>query len=133
MPKAPNYWIPPLPPLEILRRVDACLARFFDHYQIADFKEAEKLWFDWYDDTVRPKTSFYCYIDGGTTGGRTFEDGGIRLQHPEDWKRSKNTSTKRPWVRMVIHEWAHFLLWSHEEEKAEKFERLYASRLREKS
>ena len=132
MPKTPTYWTPPHPPLEILRRVDGLLAKFFDCYQVEDYEKAESAWFDWYG-CLHPETEFFRYIDGGRTGGRTYENGKIHLQHPEDWKRSSNVSTKRRWIRTVVHEWGHYLLWSHAEEKAEKFEREYASLIRQKA
>ena len=126
-----GYWIPELPTAEVCDLINTHLGEFFDRYQDADFEKAEAAFFDHYA-SVHPATTFYRYLDGGKTGGRTFEDGKINLQHPEDWKRGKKYNSKRRWVRTVIHEWAHFLLYSHAEEKAEKYERSFVSIIRRK-
>lgn len=126
------YWVPDLPSFEILRKVDKALSDFFENYQFEDYESAEAAFFEWYG-CLRPRTEFYEYLNGGRNGGETYEDGKIYLQHPENWKRSRNTTSKRRWIRTVVHEWGHYLLWSHAEEKAERYERAYASALRKAS
>jgi hypothetical protein len=130
-PAGADYWVPALPPVDTLRLVNEHLSEFFDTYQVPDFELAEEAFFAHYA-SIHPTTEFFRYLDGGRTGGRTFDDGKVHLQHPEDWKRGKRNNSKRLWVRTVIHEWAHYLLYSNAEEKAERFERQFVSAIRKK-
>lgn len=120
-----------LPPLSVRRKVDSALVAFFEEYQQGDFDTAIGLLAQWYE-IPRPKVTFFTRLNAADTiGGLTFEDGQIHLQHPEDYKRSStsNSSTRRTWVRTVIHEWAHYVLWANAEHKAELYERRFVAGL----
>ena len=118
------------PPTTIRRRIDDLLARFYDRYQDADFQVALEDLARWYHVKI-PTIKWFEYIDGGTTAGRAFEDGPIWLQHPENWKRSKSKMQgKRKWIATVYHEFAHFMMGSEAEKKADTFARRFVAGLR---
>jgi hypothetical protein len=111
-----------LPPLETRRLIDQLLVVFFQMHRKKYFKRAISLFCRYYR-IRQPVIEWFEYIDWGSTGGRTFEDGKVHLVHPENWKKGIKYKSERQWINTVYHELAHFLFWADPERKADTFAR----------
>lgn len=54
--------------------------------------------------------------------GQTHPDGRIDILHPDAHRRLRVHGTAAVWVRTVLHEFCHALLWADAETKAEEYE-----------
>lgn len=113
-----------LPPLKERREIRELLSEFFQTHHEPDFNNAIRALCRFYTLPV-PKIEWYETLDWGKSGGLTYEDGRIKLIHPENWKRGTKYNTEAHWIKTVFHEFGHFMLWSDPETKAE----LFATRL----
>jgi len=109
-----------MPGLRERRRVDKLFSSFFATYKQAEFRRAVVAISRFYQ-LPTPRVVWYEYIDWGKSGGRTFEDGKIILQHPENWKRGRKYNSERRWINTVYHELGHYILWADAERKADAF------------
>jgi hypothetical protein len=115
----------PLPPTKLRVTIIRLLDAFYEEYQKEKFDLAVQLLAKWYRLPI-PPIHWWEYLDGGRTGGVTYDNGEIHMQHPENWKASKSrTQGKQKWIRMVLHEWGHYYLHSNAESKADLFERSF--------
>jgi len=53
--------------------------------------------------------------------GATSEKGRIELIRPDRWKRNRKHNSRERWVEVALHEFAHYLLHSHPEPRADWF------------
>jgi predicted SprT family Zn-dependent metalloprotease len=109
-----------LPAASDRRLVDRSLVAFFRGYGMADFNRAVATLARFYH-LPRPKVEWFEYLDWGTTGGRTYQNGKIHLVHPENWKNGRKYNSERRWIQTVYHEMAHYLFWADAEKKADTF------------
>jgi len=118
-----------MPPLPARRIIDARLRNFYDNQDAREFRKAIKLLAEFYS-IKRPKIEFYDQLANPKWAGETLEEGTIRLINPEAWKKHRKYNSPLRWLRVVYHEFAHYLLWCDAETKAEAFELRFVKGLR---
>ena len=116
----------PLPPVRVRRLVVQRLHAFFD-----DPDEHEHA----LEDALARLAAYYRVpvplvrlvdrFDPPRYLGQTHADGRIDLLHPDAHRRLRTHGTAELWVRTVLHEFAHALLWSDAERKALLYEDVF--------
>lgn len=109
-----------LPGVRLRRQIDDALVRFFHGHQDPDFDKAVRLFCHFYQLTM-PKITWYEYLAKGHVLGQCDEETGqIDLIYPPHWI-TKKLGSDRMWVRVALHELAHYVLWADAERKAWQF------------
>jgi len=109
-----------LPGVRLRRHVQQNLSAFFTENRDSDFRAALSLLVGFYR-VPSPKIVWFEYMGGGLTLGEVCADGRIHLVHPENWQKRRNGNSESEWIRTVLHEWAHYLFFVNDEEKADLF------------
>jgi len=109
-----------IPPKRLRKRVSDQLDAFFETHDERLFKSAMRLLCEFYK-TKQPKIEWFERIDHGRTLGKTFEDGIVYLMHPEDFARNRKYNTAAQYRNAVLHEFAHVLMWTDAETKANEY------------
>jgi hypothetical protein len=109
------------PGVRLRCRVRDHLVAFYERYQHADLEAALKLWADFYKlpppNIALPKKIPFKF-------GVTYDDGHLRIIHPEHFKRIKKAKvpiTAATWARVVLHELYHYLFWVNDEHQADQY------------
>jgi len=104
------------------------LRTYFAHERTRDFNAALRELCRFYQ-LPRPRVVWFerlGHSNGATFHGFCTEGGTLELIHPENWKRKRKYKTEAYWIKVVLHEFGHYVLWSHSgrvtiEHKADRF------------